>query len=296
MRFAVMTLFSGLAWAQMSSMAPINPGTVQEPAKVVSSAQQQEDPVDANTLLPPLPAVPSGKATLVGGTVSGLDRVRDQFVIRPFGGSSMKVLFDGRTQFWRDGAKASSRDLSNGQKVYVDTVSDGSSIFAKNIRLVSYGATGESRGQIVSFDRGRSELTLNDGLTPKPFRVRIMPRTKVVSDGRETSTNLLQPGTLVTVQFRPEGEGLVSAQQISILAAPGTSFTFIGHVIFLDFHQGLMVVMDPRDKKSYEVHFNPSSVRVNGDLQLDADVTVNAGFDGNRYATNAIQVNRPSDR
>ena len=295
MRLILMTLFSGLAWAQVSSMTPINPGVVKDPVNVTSSARQEE-PADPNSLLPPLPSMPSGKATLVGGTVSGLDRVRDQFVIRPFGGSSMKIMFDGRTQFWRDGAKASNRDLVNGQKVYVDTVLDGTTIFAKNVRLVSQGTTGESRGQIVTFDSARSEMTLNDGLSPKPFKVRIVGGTKVLKEGRETSTNLLQPGTLVELKFRPDNEGMVSAQQISILAAPGTSFIFVGHVIFLDMQKGLLVLMDPRDKKTYEVNFNPAAVHISGDLQLDSDVTVNAAFDGTRYDTRSIQVNRTADR
>jgi hypothetical protein len=276
-------------------MAPVNPGVVKESVRVTPSARQEE-PADANSLLPPLPAMPPGKATLIGGTVSGLDRVRDQFVVRAFGGTSMKVLFDGRTQFWRDGLKASSRDLSNGQKVYVDTVLDGTTIFAKNIRLVAHGSTGESRGQIVTFDAARSEMTLNDGLSPNPFKVRIVGGTKVLREGRETSTNALQPGTLVQLQFRPDNEGVVLAQQISILAAPGTSFIFIGHVIFLDMQKGLLVLMDPRDKKTYEVNFNPASVHINGDLQLDCDVTVDAAFDGRRYATRSILVNRTQDR
>jgi len=173
----------------------------------------------------------------------------------------------------------------------VDTVLDGTTIFAKNIRVISKGAFGESRGQIVTFDRGRSEMTLNDGLNPESVKVRIIPGTKVLSDGRETSTNMLRPGTLVAIEFSPAGDGVVSAQQISILAQPGTSFTFVGKVMFLDMHKGILSLVDPRDKKNYEVYFNPSTVHINGDLQLDSDVTVNAAFDGTRYATGAIMVN-----
>ena len=64
----------------------------------------------------------------------------------------------------------------------------------------------------------------------------------------------------------------------------------------LRLHKGLMVVMDPRDKNSYEVHFNPATVRINGDLQLDSDVTLNANFDGKTYDTSAILVTPTSNQ
>jgi len=296
MRLAVMTLLSGLAWAQVSSsMVPINPAENIGTDSSMHAAQSADITVDPNSLLPNPPDMPKGKATLIGGTISNMDRVRDQITVRPFGGREMKILFDGRTQISRDGNKASSVDIKPGEKVYIDTVLDGTTIFAKNIRVVSKGASGQSRGQIVAFDRARSEMTLNDGLNTEAISVRIMPGTKVISEGRETSTNALRPGTLVAIEFSPTGDGAVSAQKISILAQPGTVFTFIGKVMFLDMHKGILSIVDPRDKKSYDVHFNPSSVRINGDLQLDSEVTVNASFDGTRYATSAILVNRSSN-
>ena len=298
MRLAVMmmTLLSGLAWAQVSSsMAPINPTANVGTDTSMKAAQNADINVDPNSLLPNPPAMPKGKATLLGGAMSNMDRVRDQITVRPFGGHDMKILFDGRTQILLDGNKATSVDIKPGSKVYVDTVLDGTTIFAKNIRVVSKGAFGQSRGQIVDFDRARSEMTLNDGLNPESFRVKIMPGTKVISEGRETSTNVLRQGTLVAIEFSPAGDGAVSAQTISVLAQPGTSFTFIGKVMFLDLHKGMMSIVDPRDKKNYDVYFNPSSVRINGDLQLDSDVTVNAAFDGTRYATNAIMVHNSSN-
>lgn len=293
MKIIAIILWGGLAWAQVaSSMAPISPGAkkpTQDTASIVP-----ESPTDANSLLPDLSA-PKGKATLLGGTITRLDRVRDQIVIRTFGGGDMEVLFDGRTHISSDGSKASSHDLHIGQKAYVDTVLDGTTIFAKNIRVLSHGALGESRGQIVTFDRSRSEMTLNDGLSPEPFKVRILPGSKIISKDQETSTNALQPGTLVAVEFRPAQDGSIAAQQISILAERGTSFTFVGKVIFLNLHQGLIVLTDPRDKKNYEVHFNPTTVHINGDLHPDSEVTVNAAFDGTKYATNAIMVTPSAD-
>ncbi len=287
MRLAIVVLLGSAAWAQASSAA-INPGAS---VGQQNTAAPQAAPVDPNTLLPKLAPVPRGKATLIGGTISRLDRVRDEVVIRPFGGGSLKVLFDGRTEIVRDGNKVTPLDLRNGEKIYLDTVLDGTTVFAKMIRVTGAGSTaGESRGQVVAFDKGRSEITLNDNLSPDTIRVRILPGTRVMKGDRETSTDLLKPGTLVAVQFRPGTNGAIAAQQIAVLAEPGTSFAFVGRVTFLDLHKGLLVVMDPRDKNTYEVHFNPSTVRINGDLQLDSDVSLNANFDGTTYDTSAILV------
>src|SRR5690348_15128886 len=100
MRLAVMmTLCSGLTWAQVSSsMAPINPGPNIGTETSMKAAQNTDVNIDPNSLLPNPPAMPKGKATLIGGTISNMDRVRDQITVRPFGGSDMKILFDGRTQ------------------------------------------------------------------------------------------------------------------------------------------------------------------------------------------------------
>ena len=296
MRLVVMTLLSGLACAQVSSsMAPVNPTSSIGTEGTSMSAQGGDITIDPNSLLPNVPAVPKGKATLVGGTISSLDRVRDLVVIKPFGGHDMKILFDGRTQIWRDGAKASGLDLKIGEKAYVDTILDGTTIFAKNIRVVSKGAFGESRGQIVEFDRSRSEVTLNDNLAANTFKVKIGPGTKIINGGKETSTNTLVAGTLVAVEFSPTADGVAAARQITVLAQPGTSFTFFGKVMYLDMHKGQLAIVDPRDKKNYDVYFNPSTVRINGDLQLDSEVTVNAAFDGSRYSTSAIMVNNSSN-
>jgi hypothetical protein len=287
MRLAIVVLLGSAAWAQASSSA-INPGATVGQA---NTAAPQTAPVDPNTLLPELAPVPHGKATLIGGTIGRLDRVRNEIVIRPFGGGSMKVLFDGRTQIVRDGNKVSPLDLRNGEKIYLDTVLDGTTVFAKMIRVTGAGsAAGESTGQIVAFDQRRSEITLNDNLSPETIRVRILPGTRVMKGDHETSTDLLKPGTLVAIQFRPGANGAIAAQQIAVLAEPGTAFAFVGRVTFLDLHKGMLVVMDPRDKNSYEVHFNPATVRINGDLQLDSDVTLTANFDGKTYATSAILV------
>src|SRR5207245_8310679 len=62
-----------------------------------SSAGDADITLDAASLLPDLPPVPAGKATLVGGTIERLDRVQDRLTVHVFGGEKMKILFDTRT-------------------------------------------------------------------------------------------------------------------------------------------------------------------------------------------------------
>jgi hypothetical protein len=250
---------------------------------------------DAADLLPEPPSLPQGKATLVGGTLTKLDRVRDQITVRPFGGKDVRILFDGRTQIYRDGTKIPLTELRGAEKIYVDTIIDGSTIFAKNIRLLTRPSPGESRGQIVSFDRDTNELVVNDVLSPKPVKLHITLDTKITRDQQTASVADLHLRSLIEVKFGPES-GQVVAREIAIMAQPGTNFNFAGRVTNLDLHAGLLVVEDPRDRKTYEVHFDPAAVRINGDLVEGAEVAVIADFDGTRYTTNAILVNtRPAE-
>jgi hypothetical protein len=60
---------------------------------------------------------------------------------------------------------------------------------------------------------------------------------------------------------------------------------------YLDLNRGLLALVDPRDNKSYNVHFDPAARQWTRDLQQGADVTVQADFDGKRYEARAITVN-----
>src|SRR5579871_6487161 len=102
-------------------------------AEISQNPTPPETVVPADALLPELPAMPHGKTALVGGSLNRLDRVHDQLTVDVFGGQKMKILFDERTHVYRDTDRASQRDLQPGQKIYIDTMLDGSKIFARNI-------------------------------------------------------------------------------------------------------------------------------------------------------------------
>jgi hypothetical protein len=216
--------------------------------------------------------------------------VRDQLVVRPFGGKNTRIMFDGRTQIYRDGVLTSAHDLKEGERVYVDTVQDGTMVFAKNIRIVSKGVSSEGRGQVLSYRPERSEFLLRDGLSPEPVRVRVTAATVFLRNDKTVPAAQLAPGDVVAVRMQRVGGDAV-ATEVSILAAAGTVYTFAGRVSYLDLHAGLMAIVDPRDQKSYDVTFDPARMRLSPELREGADVSVAAGFDGVRYKANSITVN-----
>ena len=70
----------------------------------------------------------------------------------------------------------------------------------------------------------------------------------------------------------------------------GAAFAFSGRIEHLDLRHGLLVLVDPRDNKSYKVYLDPAVRRRTQDLRQGADVTVRANFDGKRYESRDIAV------
>ena len=246
--------------------------------------------------LPNLLPQPQGNATLMGGTISKLDLVRDQITLQVFGGKSTRILFDDRTHFYRDGSVGSARDLVNGERVYVDTVLAGTNIFARNIRVMTDHPLGRSNGQVLNYDARTGELTLSDALSPESLKFHLSPNTTFVRNDRSRGPAELVPGTLVSLTFGPDGEGHDVVRQVTILAEPGSAFTFTGRILYLDVHRGLLVVQDPRDQKNYDIHFDPAKLRLSDDLREGLDVTVMTSYDGNEYVASAVTINPASGK
>jgi len=245
--------------------------------------------VDAASLLPDLPPVPQKNATLVGGTLEKLDRVRDRLTVRVFGGGRTTALIDPRTRVFRGTKQVTIADLREGQRVYLDTILDGSTIFAKNIRLDAVVALGESRGVIVKYGENRGELSIRDSIAPFPVKVRLSSSTQFVQGERNVPASTLVPGTLVDVTFTPEGNGHDTAQKISILALPGTRYVFTGQVVHIDLRTGLVVLNSSTDHKTYEIYLDPS-FRPDDTLQPGSTVTAVTSFQDSRYVTRNLTV------
>ena len=263
-----------------------------EPRKPSITDENAEESisVDPVSLLPDLPPVPRVNATLIGGTLAKLDRVRDRVVVKVFGGGNMMVLFDPRTAVYRSGKQASIADLQQGDRIYIDTILDGDTVFARTIRLGAPRASGESQGVVVKYRPERNELTLRDSLSPNSVQVRLNSNTKFIQGGRQVSASILSPGSLVSVSFSAEGDGHDTAREIAILAVPGQHFTFSGAVVHLDLRTGLLVLKSSTDNKTYDVYLS-SSITPDESLHPGATVTAVTDYDGSRYVARNLTIN-----
>jgi hypothetical protein len=246
--------------------------------------------LDPASLLPDLPALPHAKASLIGGTIQKVDRVRDQLTVQIFGGGKIKVLFDTRTQILAGNTQAAAPDLRPGDRVYVDTILNGNAIFARDIRLANHVTGGASQGVVISYRADKGELVMRDLLSPAPVKLRFTSATQIVQDGHAAFANQLVPGTLVNVNFVAQKNDR-DVQQVLILAVPGTDFTFAGEVISLDLHVHLLVLKSVTDNKTYEIYLDPSVIAIDDQLRAGANVSTIANFDGSRYVARSLTVN-----
>jgi len=232
----------------------------------------------------------------MGGEIRDVDPVRDQFTLKVFGGQSIKILFDERTQVFRDGARIPLLNLRREDHASVETTLDGTKIFALRIHMLSQLPEGEYRGLVLSYNPQTGELTINVALSQKPITLRVPADTPMVRAGQEASSaqqpgpSNLAPGSLVDVKFKGGAGGHGVVTHVDILAIPGSAFVFSGSVSFLDVHAGRLVLVDPRDNQSYEVAFDPSQFPVSHELHEGSAVRVTTTFDGRRYMASEITI------
>jgi hypothetical protein len=299
-------LLSSLAFAQAPSQVSATEATssivspeesgvkaVQPSGIAISKDSDAEIVADPASLVPDLPPVPRAKAALIGGTVERLDRVRDQVTVRVFGGGRMKILFDPRTRVYRGKEEATIADLHEGERVYLDTILDGDAVFARSIRLKTVQAVGESQGVVLKYRSDRDELTIRDAISPIPVRVRLSSSTRFLQGDRAVAASTLSEGCLVSVKFGSEGNGHDIAREISILALPGTRYTFAGQVVHLDLRTGLLVINSSTDHKTYEVYLDPT-VSPDENLHVGSGVTVVTNFEGSRYVARGLTIDSQS--
>jgi hypothetical protein len=296
-------LLAGLSGAQESAQTRATAAAVSSTPGIDNSGSIKPDAItpldpsansdivaDPASLLADPPPIPSTKTTLVAGTIEKVDRLRDKIGVRVFGGGRMNILFDPRTRVFVGRTNGTASDLREGARIYLDTILDGTTIFAKTIRVEKGPANGESQGIVLKIDQ--SEVTIRDAISPLPLRVRLLSTTRLTQGDRVVSSDLLMPGTLVGVRFDLEGNHDV-AREISILALPGTGYTFAGQVTYLDLRTGLVVLNSSTDHKTYEIYFDPS-VAPDERLRPGVAVTVVANFKGARYIAQSIAIDSNS--
>jgi hypothetical protein len=236
--------------------------------------------------MPALPPVPEGTTTILGGAIRNMDPVRDQFSLDIYGQRSMKILFDERSQVFRDGVKIPLRELHPEDHASVQTVLDGSNVFAVSIHILSQSPDGECQGRVLNYNPRTGELDISAALSPEPVKLFVPTEASVVREGQtafisqSSGRNDLVAGALIAATFTPRPGGHDVASRIRVLAVPGSSFLFAGTISYLDLPTRTLDVLDPRDGKSYEIYFGSAQ---SGDIHLGENVTVKAYYDGSRY-------------
>jgi hypothetical protein len=231
----------------------------------------------------------------VGGIISSVDRIRNHLTVSIFGdGGSWTVYFDERTHIFRNGAETTPLALKKGERVYVDTMLDNNKhdIFARNIRVGLVTPPADAAGQILEVDAGHRELVLRDSINSASVRFSVDSDTRISYGSKPATLQDLVAGSLVRVQFAPDRSNRGLAREIVILAVPGTAFTFVGTVTFLDTHKNLLSLHNSADDKNYDIYFVPGSTDAAGRIAVGAEVQINAIFEATHYAARQITVTK----
>jgi hypothetical protein len=233
---------------------------------------------------------------VLGGEIRKVDPVRDELMLGIFGQRPTKILFDERTEVYLDGKKISLSELRPVSHASVETVLDGAEVFALSIHLLSRLPEGEYQGRVLDYNAETGALTVSAVLSRQPMRLLVPANTPVVSEGQDSfqsaalgASNLVK-GTLISIDFTSDKKGRGVASRIAILATPGSAFQFSGALSSLDLHAGLLVVVDPRDNKSYQILFDSTQFPASRNLHAGDDVSVTAKYDGTHYVATALTV------
>lgn len=235
------------------------------------------------------PPLPKGKPTLIGGTAVKVDRIRSRVTVEPFGAKNkMPVYIDERSHIYRNGVETTVMGIKKGDRVYFDTMLDGSRIFAKNVRVMSETGAAEVRGQITAYDPARGTIELQDALSSRPVSFRVNNQTQVRSQQGSASIGDLAKGALVDVTFAPDKANQGIATQVVLLARPGATYTFAGMVTNINLRDGVVSVENQTDGKVYDIEFDTRSHSTRDSMHVGSAVSIRATFDGENYKATSV--------
>ena len=234
-----------------------------------------------------LPPLKHDTVTLIGGAVVSLDEVMNRMVLQPFGTKQkLRVHFDTRTNFYRDGKPITEREVKQGQRVYLDTQLNGDRVFAKTVWIHTSAESGVGRGQIIDFDPSRRTITVRDELSNQPLRLQLASNAAIRKGNQPGSESDLVQGALVGIEFGAQKE----LRAITVLASPGSSFTFAGKVTYVDLSQKLIAIDNRSDGKKYDVSMEAIAPSMLRQVREGEDVSVSAVFDGERYSARSLNL------
>ena len=251
----------------------------------------------ASASLGDIPRLPSGRTTIFGGAIQDLDPVRDQFTLNVIGQRPMRILFDERTQVFRDGTKIRLRELGAEKHASVETTLDGDRVFAVSIHILSQAAEGQYDGRVVSYDPGSGALLIDASASRDPLKVFVSANTQFSRTGQSqfrstvSGPSDLAPGALVSVTFRSGEPGRAVANTIKVLAVPGSSFSFSGDINSIDIHSGSLVLVDAVDHRTYQIQFSPAIFPESRRLHPGDHVMVTATYNGSGFVASMLAGN-----
>ena len=281
--FALVSLFVLASSGRLCSQAA---GTIAIESDL--SAANTHDDVSA------IPPLPRGKSTILGGAIHDVDPVLDRFTLRIVGEKPIRILFDERTQVFVDGKKIPLRDLRPANHASVQTTLDGTSVFALSVHILSQLHSGAYTGEVLSFSPSTGDLELAGGHGGEPIRFKVTSDATFARKGQagftasQSGPTDLQKGTLVSIEFEPDGKGRGTITKLTVLATPGSNFVFSGNLIGLDMHNGTLVLLDPTNNQSYQIDFNSTSLASMPNVRPGQRVRVAAEYDGNHYLAHNV--------
>jgi hypothetical protein len=211
-----------------------------------------------------------------------VDRIRNRILVQPYGGdNSMWMRFDERTHIFRDGRETTILTLKPGDRIYADTQTVDSFVFARNVRARSSSAPAQAIGQIVSVNEKRDTVSMTDSMTRQTVSFSVTPRTAIKA--ANGSTDYLRPGTVVSVAFVPSAEGAGEASEVEILAVPGMKFTFAGRISYIDLSSGTIAVDNASDGKNYNLQLGGLRGPKREELHVGSAISATTTFDGRQY-------------
>lgn len=292
-RVLVAVVFAGIVFAGIIIVQPPNARAQAQTANTQSALKSASSAIGMPTLPPP----PREKSTVIGGEIKSVDPVRDQMLLRIMGRRPLKILFDERTQIFRDGNRIALRDLGPAAHASIQTVLDGANIYALSIHLLSESPDGEYQGRVLNYNPDTSELTISSSIFRDPIGLIVPVDTPVVRVGQPAFTrgqrgvSDLVRGSLIAVNFQPDNKGRSVVKQISVWAIPGSEFTFNGALSALDTGAGLLTIDDPLDQKTYQIVYKSGMIPAANNLHTGDHVIITAEFDGAHYVASVIKLN-----
>ncbi|HEX3661994.1 MAG TPA: hypothetical protein VHU89_11210 [Acidobacteriaceae bacterium] len=299
-RLLLLVLVSALASRSscLASSTPDrdHPGSTSAAATAAPAADTTTSVTAVPSYLPPMPAAPQGRSTVIGGVIRDVDPLQDEMSLKVYGGHPMNILFDARTRVYRDGVQTPLSDLHPQEHASVETVLDGDNIFALSVHMLTHAPEGNCQGQVLGFDPRDGDLTVRNSLSGQTVHLRIPANTPIQRVGQESFSSSspgasdLMHGALLSIQFQADNQGGGVADHIAILATPGAVFQFAGDVTYLDMHAAEMAIRDSQDQKNYTIDFDPARFPQSRQLHVGSHVVISASFSGRHYVADNLTI------